>query len=136
MVIRIDSFKLRPNCEPRKPVAKHDVFMTPLAQSRAMDSSSVHETGRLSSGRLRSMASDSTPNLASICASKSRSLANNPPPPLGPRREAPASAAPRTVASFARPSAVTSGPSMAYVRGSRSGPFSGSTSRWDDGMLR
>ena len=78
IVIKIDCLRVKPNSHPKKPVAKQDVFMVPLAHRNAMDSSSTQWTSRLSSGRLRVMASDSMPNFLSILASSARSLARTP----------------------------------------------------------
>jgi hypothetical protein len=52
--------------------------MTPLAHNSAIVSSSNQDTGFLSSGRLRSMASDSMPSFLSIRASRSLSQDRTP----------------------------------------------------------
>lgn len=80
IVMTIDCLRLSPNSQPRKPVAKHEMFIVPLAQSRAIDNSSLQCTGRLSSGRLRTMASDSMPNFLSMRRSKALNLAKMPSP--------------------------------------------------------
>lgn len=78
IVITIDCLSVRPNSQPKNPVAKQDVFIVPDAQRKNMLSSWCHGTGALSSGSFRMMASDSMPNFASRLDSKARSFAKIP----------------------------------------------------------
>ena len=79
MHMRIACFNESPKySQPRNPVAKHDTFIVPDAQRRAIVACECHVAGSRSSGSLRSIACDSTPNFLSIFASRFRSFESMP----------------------------------------------------------